>query len=1003
MAKRKGSITSPTMSRIARSTGEREKLPRKESETQRSIPNWPAQPPHELLKRGKDLLERTYVKERSRLTESEGKAFGIPEGVQEKNRAGKRVKLQIAAAERIIEDWLDARLHELYPGKEVAWVIPYHITKAHMQEKRIDESIAQRIKDGFEDRPRDFIKGNIDQKALPSFWETYGYRTVPEKRIFFPNDIGLQTQRPPTAVPGTEKKPSSAEQSEAGTEDKIKLGARYLPPKVQEVEKVGLSPPSTAYCEEGRPSGRYTPIEPPCSPITPCTSSLAPFVLDSLKPEGSNHVSSEDMTLDTTVMDSILYDENDEVHMTHLGTAIDPIDVEEEPEVHRYENNDPVLLDKHRRMRGTTLYTCIEEYTSAYDSLSFSQRKQRGIVATHGSDLMTLYQDEWLNDGVIDGFLGVVVAQDPLVSVWGAQLNSHTLHILGGKDSDGNDIKRSLEEEDVVSLNSTICESTRTLLVPLHVDGNHWILCVAQWQYYAQGTLNWYDSFGSERPSSQARVALVQECLEFAGRQDGSLLASISWRAKRIRNGTQNNSVDCGVFVCAHAISAIYQSWDGSIDGYREYIARRLLNAARGSSKLVEIRPKPLLDAARGSSELVKILPKPLFEDNGEAKLHSKCNYCSRSQKYCRDFKNGKCFWCRKCNVACIPQRSGAPYLKDGNWISLDDWSTWEYWSLQSLRELAIINGYSPDVAYHGPLPWQEFVAFLEQRKQTGDYTPPDDMDFPAPRLQDFECQGLNEADVREMTEYWVHEARKHGAPIRDGGEMTNAFYHRWCMADCLTRPTRRRLLLGTMRWSKRRTGLNAMQHAYDSIDESVRVLSEDRKPGLLNEPTVVVPRLLFIKKLGKALPTLEDNLPLGTVEDRFIRHIASMDYGAHVIILIHGLDGLIAKPEHWTTFWERWRYLDIDIEICARPASGQETWETFSHKVSGRKADRRWQTFKLERLIREFNFDENDRDPEYQKWISAMEQHTGARGIIRTAITAYHDALAAYGGTLRN
>lgn len=63
------------------------------------------------------------------------------------------------------------------------------------------------------------------------------------------------------------------------------------------------------------------------------------------------------------------------------------MEVDEEPKVHRLVEP-PFLLKTHKAKQGTPLHNLIEQYTSAHPGLSFSQRKSRGVVASHGSDLM---------------------------------------------------------------------------------------------------------------------------------------------------------------------------------------------------------------------------------------------------------------------------------------------------------------------------------------------------------------------------------------------------------------------------------------------------------------------------------------------------------------------------------------------------------------------------------------------------------------------------------------
>ncbi len=78
------------------------------------------------------------------------------------------------------------------------------------------------------------------------------------------------------------------------------------------------------------------------------------------------------------------------------------------------------------------------------------------------------------------------------------------------------------------------------MFCPFHVDSNHWILIVA---YPRLKILHSYDSLNGSRG-----VALRL----FKGMFEKVLGKKFQWRAEVLKSRKQDNSEDCGVYVCMH-------------------------------------------------------------------------------------------------------------------------------------------------------------------------------------------------------------------------------------------------------------------------------------------------------------------------------------------------------------------------------------------------------------------------------------------------------------------
>ena len=94
---------------------------------------------------------------------------------------------------------------------------------------------------------------------------------------------------------------------------------------------------------------------------------------------------------------------------------------------------------------------------------------------------MTLFDNVWLNDDIINIYLELLVQDDQRFQIISSDTMTWELNRLKSLDQSHSDINLALE--------------TRTLLIPTFVNGNHWILCVARFGANDhEGLFDWYKS-----------------------------------------------------------------------------------------------------------------------------------------------------------------------------------------------------------------------------------------------------------------------------------------------------------------------------------------------------------------------------------------------------------------------------------------------------------------------------------------------------------------------------
>ena len=145
-----------------------------------------------------------------------------------------------------------------------------------------------------------------------------------------------------------------------------------------------------------------------------------------------------------------------------------------------------------------------------------------GPYDLNGSDLKSLMPKEWLNDVVINAYISTLK---------GVQSIKNGSHLLSTRC----DVKRWFRKSKI--------EPEGFLLVPINVKGNHWALCIVN---FDERLVYYYDSLPGYSDRNYAR-----ELANIIERTYSRLYHRMT--IDILRGPIQTNSYDCGVFVLAMA------------------------------------------------------------------------------------------------------------------------------------------------------------------------------------------------------------------------------------------------------------------------------------------------------------------------------------------------------------------------------------------------------------------------------------------------------------------
>ena len=149
-------------------------------------------------------------------------------------------------------------------------------------------------------------------------------------------------------------------------------------------------------------------------------------------------------------------------------------------------------------------------------------------------------------------------------------------------------IKNPKGSEAKASVGFDIEPETTTLLIPTHVNENHWMLCVARLPTAGagRGTLEFYNSLHSTywNDVCQNGAREVVQVLTRLGSVPGTTFPNAMWSIVGRKGDPQSNSDDCGVFVAACAASVVLETVVPTrVNNFRAVMATQVLERVKGT------------------------------------------------------------------------------------------------------------------------------------------------------------------------------------------------------------------------------------------------------------------------------------------------------------------------------------------------------------------------------------------------------------------------------------
>ncbi|KAL9036335.1 MAG: hypothetical protein Q9180_004358, partial [Flavoplaca navasiana] len=525
---------------------------------------------------------------------------------------------------------------------------------------------AGKINSGLDRTPEDLMRFPIEAKTLAEFWKNEGFEKVPPRHMWpIPKDhVG------PTVTNGSSANVAQINQPNVGDTDP--MGVRL----VEQVQDVVMheSHVQTAIVDNARTSKVVCPIVE--------QAVVAQDIVEGKKDD--NNAAVNETTVNESAVDQEMVDHSvqalegdismigvsandhfDEMNVDEStmvvdtaddsiqtlegatlmsGTSADsPIKVDEFDEAAhaKYKKgiSDTAEYDqkRYKRLRAQTgddVSKYMDEFERAVEGKNerHIELKTRGRKPIFDHDIFSLYSREWLNDTIIFAYISLIVElREDLAMIDPVTLQGHMFRLLDrGSDK--------YTYEDFNGPNEELEFKTDTIFIPLHMNGNHWALCIAKWKGQ-EGELKWYNSMGSDIASVN-EMNKIRKCLELAGQNLGSFLQDVKWNCKNENFSIhkQTNSSDCGLYVLANVVNTVWPAaWDGSLDGYRGHVAKMMLKASKELPGIEELAYLPNKSLSHGVSVKLgafqaKVTPKEATVPNVEAPLAEEEElFCSES------------------------------------------------------------------------------------------------------------------------------------------------------------------------------------------------------------------------------------------------------------------------------------------------------------------------------------------------------------------------------------
>merc|ERR1719500_1135769 len=210
-----------------------------------------------------------------------------------------------------------------------------------------------------------------------------------------------------------------------------------------------------------------------------------------------------------------------------------------------------------------------QQVVSALTDCEFKKRSSEGFDITR-HDLCSLTGLRWLNDQVIQVYLSLVVER----SSWTTFREQHMPKVLAMSTFIYQNIMRKSRGHAAVASwtsNMNLFEND-LVLFPMHIDLSHWVLAVAD---FRSKSVTSYDSMGNPHQASLEAILAYLDSEHKATK--GSKLKGF-WVCQAADCPQQENTADCGVFLCRIAESLTREAGSGTFtQADMPYLRRRCL------------------------------------------------------------------------------------------------------------------------------------------------------------------------------------------------------------------------------------------------------------------------------------------------------------------------------------------------------------------------------------------------------------------------------------------
>ncbi|KAI4138571.1 MAG: hypothetical protein LQ341_004606, partial [Variospora aurantia] len=880
------------------------------------------------------------IPSRLMISEAELSRNGSTESARILRNYRKKDKWFYRASKRIIGAYLDDNLVNLSAGVLVAWDIP-HTTAAHyMHHNQMDRKVAEDIAREREMEPRRFMRWSIPIGELEAFWQIQGYDMVPNLEMFR-DHTGTSVQMPVQALLSS---------ADAHKEAKQSLAEKALPLEPVHRPENHTSMNCTPKLDHGQQQTEEQSLE---------QAVPGPEDFDVVEDEECKHLLTSESPFEATYIQagsSIVIDNNGEIEdlSPASGQEETPIIIDDRKEGNLRAHDKAMAIVEARATAAIVSHPddpSIELVKEYFNNILYPG----GAISSYRTQVKadsfaTLFEGEWLDDEIVNGFLGLV-----------ADLSPRTVLLESGFTAYLSEGMESLNPKDPLHTRSKINQSQDIMLIPVCQNKDHWVLFIAECGGQS-GTIKIYNSISGRDVDVYEMGSKVKLGLEASE----SLFRSVTWLVEVSKDRRiQNNGCDCGPFICANAVAALLDiPWDGTATGLRYHIAQQILDAARQSLDGKNLRwlPSRLRDSKQSTDEAL----------SGESKI-DESYYAPVDLDKVESTDEADEIW----GSISESKMDYQPLKARGN--------RYQSWPIMSIKGLARFYGYDPDTLYKRPTTKTIVITWLIQgRYQTleeypGPFITADENKTAATKCVDARStySSMTDKEIR-------HEAWRRGMPFRWNG--SRLFFIDY-LERSSQRSSQRSLFLLTARWSDapalRSPTISSLNMRRD---EYLEVIEPNFKPDM----TVQVG---LVRKATDPLPALSTRANgqeefyfyhWGTAEDIFVRSLAAMAAGARVVILVSGLAGLASTEQAWLAFANDWRHLDIKlavIHVHDDNDTGFSSWVESPNRGV-------WYTFDLQELVRTFKGDSSR--AEYTQWIEVMRREANWRDS-ESKLTAEH------------